>query len=95
MFIERDRRTGGLIALMAQSNMKVEIKEQGRPTTSTMEYAVWKTYANKQVIFVIAIDRPPPSAAFPTGTGIFSEEFTELLEKFLDKYKPCLVMGRL
>ena len=88
--VDRKEKTGGGIALMTKSNYKIELKHHEQ--SLTMEHAMWKITINKENIYIISIYRPPSNTILQS-TAKFIDEFATLMEGYLDKYRPLLVMG--
>ena len=90
--VDRKEKSGGGIALMTKSNYKIELKHHEQ--SITMEHAMWKiTEEQGEYICIIGIYRPPLNTVLHIVPQNLFDEFATLMEGYLGKYRPLLVMG--
>ena len=90
----RSDRTGGGTGLIVRQSYKCKKSAGGE--NKSFEYSTYSiTQANKKVLDICVIYRPPYSPAHPVTTNVFFQEFPAYLSELLLTKHPLLVLGDL
>ena len=89
--VPRHGKIGGGTGIFFNENLKLKLTSCAQ--NNTFEYSMYKMESDKLTIHILVIYRPPYSIKHKVTTTVFFEEFSDLLDEVLTKYRSVFICG--